>query len=162
MKKCIKIFFDPIEGRERYLNEMALKGLQLEESTSFVHKFSKSNCPNIHYSVQYIGYMNNKERLEYIDFLQSLNLKVFFAPLNLGKFAIKNVRYRPYNNARASIATTSGMINREILIIESKGNNEVPVFTDDFSRHEDLLRRKMPYRYLSFVSIVFIIIYLSN
>lgn len=158
MKKCIKFFFNPIEDRELYLNDMASKGFQLEESGAIVQKFSKSKNPNIHYTVQYIGNMNNKERQEYMDFIQSLNLKVFFAPFNVGKLAIGNIKYRPYNKGRSSFATTSGMINREIMIIESNGNEKVPVFTDDSSKRDDLLRRKAPYKYLALTSVLFIVL----
>lgn len=158
MKKCIKIFFNPIEDRELYLNDMASRGFQLEESGSIVQKFSKSEKPNIHYTVQYIGNMSNKERQEYMDFIQSLNMRVFFAPFNVGKLAIGNMKYRPYNKRRSSFATTSGMINREIMIIESNGNEKIPVFTDESSKYDDLLSRKTPYKYLALASLLFIVL----
>ncbi len=162
MKKFIKFFFNPIEDRELYLNDMASKGFQLEKSGSIVQKFSKSEKANIHYTVQYIGNMSNKERQEYMDFVESLNLRVFFAPFNVGKLAIGNIKYRPYNRGRSSLATTSGMINREIMIIESNGNEKIPVFTDDSSKYDDLLRRKAPYRYLALVSLLFIVLGLTR
>lgn len=158
MKRYIRFFFNPIEDRERFLNDMASKGLQLEESGTLVHKFSESNTSNIHYSVQYIGNVSNRERQDYMDFVRNLNLRVFFAPFNVGKFAIGNVKYRPFNKGFSSVVTAPGMINREIMIIESKGDDQIPVFTDGESRYEALLQRRMPYIYLAIASIILIIL----
>lgn len=159
MKKCVKFFFNPIEDRERFLNEQASKGFQLEESGSFVHKFSKANNDSsLHYSVQYIGNKNNKERQDYIDFVRNLNLKVFFVPMNIGKFAIGSVRFRPFNKGRSSVATAPGMINREIMIIESNGDNQIPIFTDHESRYQAFRERRIPYIYLALAALIFIIL----
>ncbi|MDU5535612.1 MAG: hypothetical protein E6074_06060 [Anaerococcus sp.] len=54
------------------------------------------------------------------------------------------------------IATSSGMINNEILIIESGEGKEIPIFTDESSKKEYFKHRKMPYYYLMAVSILFI------
>lgn len=54
------------------------------------------------------------------------------------------------------IATSPGMINNEILIIESSEGKEIPIFTDSSSKDEYLKRRKLPYYYLLVVSILLI------
>ena len=72
----IKIFLNPIEGREKYLNHIANEGYRLVKSGSIIHEFEKTNS-NYRYAVEYIGYMSNKERKNYTEFLNSMNLKVF-------------------------------------------------------------------------------------
>ena len=150
MNKC-RIFLNPIEGREDFINAIAEKGYRLVKSGSLIHKFEKTDG-NFTYAVQYIGYMNNKERKEYLDFLNDLDLRTMDAPLNIGKFSLGNVRLRPYNPPKSMVATSPGMINKEILIIESNGQEKLPIFTDKEGRNEDLDRRKAPYRYLALVA----------
>ena len=45
-------------------------------------------------------------------------------PANLGKLSIGNVRWRPYADKGARIATSSGMINRELLILEKENDGK--------------------------------------
>ena len=151
----IKIFLNPIEGREKYINSIASEGYRLVRSESIFHKFEKTNS-TYKYAVQYIGYMNNKERKEYTKFLNDMDLKVFTAPLNIGKFSFGNVKLRPYNSPKSMIATSPGMINKEIMIIESEGSKEIPVFSDMESKNLDINRRKAPYYYLLFASVLLI------
>lgn len=74
----IKIFLNPIEGREKYINSIASQGYRLVKSGSILHEFEKTNS-DYKYAVQYIGYMTNKERKEYSEFLNNMNFKVFSA-----------------------------------------------------------------------------------
>ncbi len=149
----IKIFLNPIEDREKYINKIAREGYRLIRSGSFLHTFEKTDL-DYKYAVQYIGYMSNKERKEYLKFLNDMNLNVFSAPINIGKISLGNVRLRPYNLPEGMIATYPGMINKEILIIESDGAKDVPVFSDRESKTEDIRRRKAPYYYLLVVGII--------
>lgn len=153
----IRLFLNPIEGREKFINEMARKGYRLVKSGSILHNFEKTNS-DYRYAVQYIGYMSNNERKRYTEFLNDMNLKVFTAPLNIGKFSFGNIKLRPYNFPKNMIATSPGVINKEILIIESDGNKEIPVFTDINDRKLDTKRRKMPYYYIIAVSIFLIVL----
>lgn len=153
----IKIFLNPIEGREKYLNHIANEGYRLVKSGSIIHEFEKTNSDH-RYAVEYIGYMNNKERKKYTEFLNSMNLKVFTAPLNIGKFSFGNVKLRPYNSPKSMIATSPGMINKEILIIETDGSKKIPIFSDKESKNVDINRRKAPYYYLLFFSILIILL----
>lgn len=151
----IKVFLNPIEGREKYINSIASDGYRLVRSGSIFHEFEKTNSKYT-YAVQYIGYMNNTERKEYTKFLYDMDLKVFTAPLNIGKFSFGNEKLRPYNSPKSMIATSPGMINKEILIIETQGNKEVPIFSEMESKNLDFNRRKAPYYYLLFASVLLI------
>lgn len=153
----IKIFLNPIEGREEYLNHIASEGYRLVKSGSIIHEFEKTNSDH-RYAVEYIGYMNNKERKKYTEFLNGMNLKVFTAPLNIGKLSFGNIKLRPYNSPKSMIATSPGMINKEILIIETDGSKEIPIFSDRDSKNLDINRRKSPYYYLLFISVLLIVL----
>ena len=54
------------------------------------------------------------------------------------------------------------MINKEILIIETDGSKEIPIFSDKESKNLDINRRKAPYYYLLFFSALLIILGLFN
>lgn len=153
----IKIFLNPIEGREKYINHIASEGYRLVKSGSIIHEFEKTNSDH-RYAVEYIGYMNNKERKKYTEFLNGMNLKVFTAPLNIGKLSFGNIKLRPYNSPKSMIATSPGMINKEILLIESDGNKEIPVFSDRESKNLDINRRKAPYYYLITTSVLLMVL----
>ncbi|MHA6566571.1 DUF2812 domain-containing protein, partial [Aerococcus urinae] len=139
-----RAFLKPIEGRQNYLNQLAGQGYRLLSSGGVQQRFQKTADTDFHYTVQYIGHMTNRERLNYCDFIHDLGYKTFFAPLNIGKLSWGNVRLRPYNQGRTTIATDPGMINKEILIIESKGPKEIPAFSENEGLGKDLKRRMRP------------------
>ncbi|MDD7306376.1 MAG: DUF2812 domain-containing protein [Peptoniphilaceae bacterium] len=157
MKTFLRIFFNPIEDRERFLNKKAEEGYELVSSGSVFHKFNKTD-KNKKYMVHYIGYMNNKERMEYEDFIKNMNMRILYSPLNLGKKSYGNVKYRPYNPIKSSLATNPGMINREIMIVENSNGKKIEMYTDSNSKIRDLSRRKKPYTYLFLASVIIIFI----
>ncbi|MGX7441537.1 DUF2812 domain-containing protein [Aerococcus urinae] len=149
-----KAFFNPIEGRQEYLNTLADQAYRLLSSGGLLQRFQRSDTQPLHYTVQYIGHMVPKERKDYCKFLEGLGYQTFFAPLNMGKFTLGNVRWRPYNNGRAALATSLGMINHEILIIESKEAKELPAFSEKEGKRADLKGRLRPATYLMIVSLI--------
>ncbi|AEA01670.1 DUF2812 domain-containing protein [Aerococcus sp. Group 1] len=153
-----RAFLKPIEGRQNYLNQLAGQGYRLLSSGGVQQRFQKTADTDFHYTVQYIGHMTNRERLNYCDFIHDLGYKTFFAPLNIGKLSWGNVRLRPYNQGRTTIATDPGMINKEILIIESKGPKEIPAFSENEGLGKDLKRRMRPAIYLMLVALVMLVI----
>lgn len=155
MKTFFKIFLNPIEGRESFLNKKAKEGYELVSSGSILHKFKKTKQSK-KYMVQYIGYMSNKQRKEYKDFIENMNMKVLYSPLNMGKKAYGNVKYRPFNPVKSSVSTTHGMINREIMIVENNSGRKIEIYSDYNSKIRDLNRRKKPYSYLLLMSALII------
>ena len=67
----IRVFMNPIECREKYINQIASEGYRLVKSGSILHQFEKTNL-DYKYSVQYVGYMSNTERKKYSDFLKEM------------------------------------------------------------------------------------------
>lgn len=149
MKK-FKLFLNPVEGRENWLNRMAQRGYRLSRITSLglVYEFEKTDV-EYEYKVQYIGYMANDERIEYEGFLKDLDYGFWIAALNTAQVSFGRAKYRPFARRGGKIATSPGMINKELIIIERKASDsEFKVFSDVQSSLEDLRFRRRSYIYL--------------
>lgn len=153
----IKIFLNPIEGRQNYLNNLADQGYRLVASGGVIQRFEEDRGHDYHYIVQYIGYMTNQVRIDYCAFLHGLGYKTLYSPLNIGKISFGNLRVRPYNDGKAAFVTNPGMINKEVLIIETIGSQTLPVFSDKSEQELDLKRRLRPAWYLLMVSLFMIL-----
>lgn len=156
MKTFIRYFFNPIEQREDFLNKKAKEGYELVSSGTFIHKFKKSKNIDYRYAVEYIGYMNSKERLEYKNFLEEMGMKVLYSPFNILKLSMGNVKLRLYNKPSSVMSTLPGMINNEIVIIQKKGLEDFKSFTDMNSIRKDFNRRRIINVYALLISIVLI------
>ncbi len=142
--RVFKLFLDPFEERERWLNEKAREGYRLVDigGLSTLYTFEPSDTV-YSYGVQYIGHMSNRERLDYESYLLDAGYRFWNVAINLGQVSIGRVKWRPHSEGSGQIATSSGMINREILVIESKGiGDPLKVFTTIDSQIEDLQRRR--------------------
>ncbi|NLD18481.1 MAG: DUF2812 domain-containing protein [Tissierellia bacterium] len=117
----IKIFSDPVSSISSWLNSMSAKGYRLVSVNNFLYKFEKSK-ERYSYSTQFIGANTVRENKEYQTLLEDSGFKTFRAPLNQGNLAFGKIRLRPYVKGRSKLATTFGDFNREILIVETKGD----------------------------------------
>jgi hypothetical protein len=149
MIKKIKIFLNPIEAQEKWLNENAAEGLRLLKVGRFFYEFEKCKTNQYQYAVDYIGNNSNTQRKEYESFLDEVGIKYFEKPLNIGQFSIGKVKCRPYANKGGRVATSWGMINRELLIIE-KENNGKPfnIYSNIEDKIQALKERRKPHIYL--------------
>lgn len=156
MKK-FRLFFNPIEGRKKWLNQQVAQGMRLKKPGRFFYTFEKTS-ESYAYDVQYIGYMANSKRKDYEAFLQELNLQHWSAPINQGKFSLGAVRFRPYARGMGKLATAPGMINKEILIVEKHtADQSFAIFNDRESSLENLRERRKPYLYTGIFMLVFIL-----
>jgi hypothetical protein len=149
MIKKFKIFLNPIEAQEKWLNEKAAEGLRLSKVGRFFYEFENCNTNQYQYAVDYIGNNSNANRKEYESFLDEVGIKYFEKPLNIGQFSIGKVKYRPYANKGGRVATSWGMINRELLILE-KENNGKPfnIYSNVEDKIHALKERRKPHIYL--------------
>jgi len=69
-------------------------------------------------------------------------------PLNLGQFSVGKIQYRPYANKGGKWATSRGMINRELLILE-KENDGKPfnIYSNIRDKIMALQERRKPHFY---------------
>ncbi|SHH04283.1 Protein of unknown function [Anaerosphaera aminiphila DSM 21120] len=154
MKK-FHIFLNPIESREGWLNKVAKNGYKLKYVYGgLIYEFEKADNA-VKYAVQYIGNMNNVKRVNYENFLSEMNYSVWSVPLNLGSLSIGRFKWRPYATVGGQITTSSGMINREILIIEKISSEEnFKLFTSVESNLSDLKFRRRINIYLFIISLL--------
>ncbi|MBM7871563.1 hypothetical protein JOC70_003063 [Clostridium pascui] len=144
-----KIFINPIEGQEKWLNEKAKEGFRLSKAGRFIYKFEKSEPMKYQYAVDYVGNKTIAERKEYENFLGEVEIKYFQKPLNLGQFSLGRVKYRPYANPGGKMATSQGMINRELLILEKRNNGKpFDIYSNVRDKIMSLRERRKPYIYL--------------
>ncbi|WP_410767921.1 DUF2812 domain-containing protein [Fontibacillus sp. BL9] len=121
MKKTeFKIFLRPIKEQERWLNRMASEGWRLTGVRRFFYTFERSEGTRYAYRVEFVGDKSKKELKAYKDLQKQYGRNVFSKGINIGKFSFGAVRWRPYAGKRGRFATSPGMINSELLIIESK------------------------------------------
>lgn len=124
MKKIFRIFLNPMGSQEKWLNQMAEKGYRLVNVGRFFYTFENCEPNEYQYSIDYVGNKNYKELKEYEQFLEEIGIKYYEKPINIGQFSWGKARLRPFANQGGRIATSKGMINRELLILEKKNNRK--------------------------------------
>lgn len=155
MTKRFRIFMNPIEGQEKWLNNKAAEGLKLSKVGRFFYEFKKCKPGQYQYAVDYIGNLSNKQRQEYEGFLDEVRIGYYEKPLNLGQYSLGRVKYRPYANQGGKLATSRGMINKELLILERETTGEsFAIYNNVKDKIIALKERMKPHYYL----LVFIIL----
>lgn len=149
MIKKFRIFLNPIEAQEKWLNEKSAEGLKLSKAGRFFYEFEKCKTNQYQYAVDYIGNNSNDNRKEYERFLDEVGIKYYEKPMNIGQFSIGKVKCRPYANKGGKVATSWGMINRELLILE-KENNGKPfnIYSNVEDKIQALKERRKPHIYM--------------
>lgn len=149
MIKKFKIFLNPIEEQEKWLNEKSSEGLKLLKAGRIFYEFEKCKSNQYQYAVDYIGNNSNANRKEYESFLDEIGIKYFEKPMNIGQFSIGKVKCRPYANKGGRVATSWGMINRELLILE-KENNGKPfnIYNNVEDKIQAMKERRKPHIYM--------------
>lgn len=155
MIKKIRFFLNPIEGQEKWLNEKVTEGLKLSKVGRIIYEFKKCEPNQFQYAVDYIGNKSNTQRKEYESFLDEVGVTYYERPLNIGQFSIGRVKYRPYANKGGKLATSSEMINREILILEKEHDGKpFEIYSNIGDKIQGLKDRRKLHLYL----LIFILI----
>ena len=150
MIKKFRLFLSPIEGQEKWLNERAKEGLKLSKVRRCIYEFEKCEPNQYQYAVEYIGNKSDIERNAYESFLDELGIRYYEKPLNLGQFSAGKFQYRPYANPGGKWATSRGMINREILILEKENDGKpFDIYSNVKDKITALRERRKPHLYLS-------------
>lgn len=143
-----KLFMNPVEGQAHWLNEQAKNGWKLSKVGRLFYEFEPSNPGEYQYAVDYIGNKSNQERIKYEEFISEMNITYYEKPINLGHFSIGKVKYRPFADKGGKIATSRGMINRELLILEKKNDGEpFAIYSNITDKIEALKERRKPHIY---------------
>lgn len=141
----VKFFLNPINNLEKWLNSQSEKGLRLKKVSNCFYQFDKEE-KKYFYAVQYVGCKAHQDVLSYIKFLESMDYKIFFAPLNQGNFAFGKIRWRPYTEDQIA-STLNNTYNKELLIVESSSIFEEPLLTSAKDLEEYYRQIRNTYRY---------------
>ncbi len=98
------------------------------------------NSNEYQYVIDYVGGNKSyKELKEYQQFLEEIGIKYYEKPINIGQFSWGGkARFRPFTNSGGRIATSKGMINKELLILEKKNDGKT---FEIYSNIEDKIYR---------------------
>lgn len=118
MIKKFKIFINPTVGITNWLNKMSNSGFRLLKTGNIFFYFEKCEKGKYKYAVDYVANKSYEELKDYEEFLKRMGIRSIEKPASIGKMSKWNVRYRPFADKGARIATSNGMIKREYLCLE--------------------------------------------
>ncbi|WP_346934885.1 DUF2812 domain-containing protein [Clostridium sp.] len=141
MIKKFRVFLDPIEGQERWLNNIAKQGYKLESVShrGCLYEFSKQKDIHYIYTVELVSNHSNEYIDNYIKELNDFGIKCFIKGSNIGQYSFGKVKLRPFIKERKSRVATSKNINRELLILEKRKENDEDKF-EIYTDEEDINR----------------------
>ena len=125
MIRKFKFFFRPVLGLTRWLNEMSNEGYRLIKTGNIFYYFEECQQSKYIYAVDYVANKSYSELKDYEDFLDETNIRYIEKPTSIGKISKNNIRWRPYADKGGRIATSKGMIKRELLILEKENDGKV-------------------------------------
>lgn len=124
MIRRFRLFLYPINGLTKWLNKMSDEGYRLIKAGNIFYYFDKCESGKYRYAVDYVANKSHRALKDYERFLEESNIRYIEKPGNIGKFSYGSLRWRPFADKGGKIATSSGMINREFLILEKENDNK--------------------------------------
>ncbi len=122
-KRCYRFFGGLLTAQERWLNRMAETGFRLVRSGKLLYEFETCEPGAYQYRMEFIGHKSKQNAADYISFLEDCGYHVFVKNLNLN-YAVGKVRWRPWAEKGARMATNKTTFNRELLIVEKKNDGK--------------------------------------
>ena len=117
MQKKYRYFGGLLHSQAFWLNSMAEKGFRLVRTGKLLYEFEECLPNEYCYAVEFIGEKSSQNASDYKCFLEDMGYKVFFKNINLN-YSIGKLRWRPWAEKGARIATNTTTFNRELLIVE--------------------------------------------
>lgn len=130
-KKVYKIFLNPFEKQENWLNQMASTGWELIKTSRWAYEFQDCKPGDFCYKVDFVADKSWEDLVAYQAFLEELGMTAFSKNMNIGKYSIGEVRFRPFGKGLGKVATSPGTINKELLIVKKKNDGK------EFRLHTD-------------------------
>jgi hypothetical protein len=120
--------------------------------------FEECEKGKFRYAIDYVANKSYSSLKDYEDFLKESNIRYIEKAGSIGKVSLGNVRYRPYADSRAKIATTDGMIKREFLILEKENDGKpFEIYTNIEDKIKTLkVMRKPTIAMIIFVGLMFL------
>jgi hypothetical protein len=129
-KTVIRYFFDFVDGQEKWLNEMAASGFRLVHCGKLAYKFEQCAPDEYQYCVEFVGEKSYSKHKDYKQFLEGLGYRVITKNINLN-WSIGKARFRPWSEGSGKIATSPGVYNKELFIVEKRNDGK------QFALHTD-------------------------
>lgn len=120
-KRVFRYFFDFLDGQERWLNAMSEKGWRLTKCGRLFYTFEACASGEYEYAVEFVGEQSAAAAKQYRAYLDGLGLRTLAKNVNLNA-SVGKIRWRPYGRGWGSFATSPGGFNKELLIVEQRGN----------------------------------------
>lgn len=142
-KKYYRFFWGFLKKQEQWLNEMANKGWRLVNTGRAWYEFEECEPGKYRYAVEFVGEKSNRDRTEYVSFLEDCGYRVLTKNLNLD-FSVGKAIYRPWANKGGKIATTKGAYNKELLLVEKENDGkafELHTTEDDIREYRRTVRK---------------------
>ncbi len=125
-----KFFFSPVIGLTKWLNKMSDEGYRLMKVGNIFFYFDECEKGKYRYAVDYVANKSYSDLKDYESFLQESNIRCIEKQGSIGKVSFGNIRWRPFADKGAKIATSNGMIKREFLILEKENDgNPFEIYT---------------------------------
>lgn len=141
-KKCYRFFGTFFGAQTRWLNRMAADGWRLVRTGKVLYEFESCEPDEYRYCVEFVAEMSKVNSEKYKAFLEDLGYTVFYKNANLN-YSVGKVRWRPWAENGARLATNAATFNRELLIVEKKNDGkpfELHTTNEDRLRYAKKLR----------------------
>ena len=153
MIRKFKFFLRPITELTKWLNEMSDKGYKLAKVGNTFYYFEECEEGKYRYAIDFVANKFYSNFKGYEEFLKESNIRYIEKAGSIGKVTIGNIRYRPFADEGAKIATSSGMIKREFLILEKENDGRS---FEIYTNVEDKISALKIMRKPSIVAIIFL------
>lgn len=108
-----------LQTQENWLNRMAKNGYRLVQVGRLLYEWEECPSSRYEYRVEFIAFRTSKDAKDYVAFLEDLGYRVFFKNINWN-YSVGKVKYRPWAEKGAKIATHATTYDKELLIIEKE------------------------------------------
>lgn len=122
-EKCYRFFGGLLATQEKWLNKMSEKGYRLIRTGKLLYEFEECKPNQVKYCVEFIGEKSKRNSADYKAFLEDMGYTVFYKNINLN-YSVGRVRWRPWAEKGARIATNTTTFNRELLIVEKENDGK--------------------------------------
>jgi hypothetical protein len=119
----IRYFIDFTAKQERWLNEMAAKGLRLVRCGKLTYDFEPCAPGEYQYCIEFVGEKSYAKQKDYKGFLEGLGYRVLRKNINLN-LSVGKARFRPWADGAGKFVTSPGAYNKELLIVERKNDGK--------------------------------------
>jgi len=150
----VRYFIDITDKQEKWLNEMAARGLRLVRCGKLTYEFEQCAHDEYQYRVEFVGEKSYANHKNYRSFLEGLGYRVYCKNINLN-WSVGKMRFRPWGNGAGKFSTSPGTYNKEILIVEKKNDGkpfDLHTDTAELNSYFETIRNS--YLYVFVVSII--------